>query len=54
MADAEGTERPETTPIEAATMPLDKEPIEVMDEEQSTGILLFPCSVFSSSLETIL
>ena len=54
MADAEGTERTETTPIEAATMPLEKEPIQAMDEEQSTGILLFPCSVFSSILRTVL
>lgn len=43
MADAEGTE---TTQIEGAAKPLEKEKIETMDEEQSTGILLFPYKSF--------
>ena len=47
MADAEGTE---TTQIEGATKPLEKEKIETIDEEQSTGILLFRCLAFSSRL----
>ena len=47
MADAEGTE---TTQIEGATKPLEKEKIETIDEEQSTGILMFRCLAFSSRI----
>ena len=51
MADAEGTE---TTQIEGATKPLEKEKIETIDEEQSTGILLFRCLAFSSRILKLL
>ena len=51
MADAEGTE---TTQTEGATKPFEKEKIETMDEEQSTGILLFPYLAFSSHLQKLL